>query len=193
MLYNGDVEWTAAREVSDLFAEAPEELARYQPRMPFLLIDEQRLRRSDLESLRNLAAALFRLEQSRKPAEMFNALDALAEWLQDRTDLLEAFLAWIAHVLLPRKAPDVETQEKNPTLEELKIMLQQRAHKTWAEMMQEDAAKAAHARMLETQLEAKFGALDDSVRSRLHEANSEQLLRWGTRLLTAKSLAEVFE
>lgn len=68
-------------------------------------------------------------------------------------------------------------------------MLQQRTHKTWADFAYEEG----HVHMLETQLEAKFGALDDSVRSRLHEANPEQLLRWGTRLLTAESLAEVFD
>lgn len=46
--------------------------------------------------------------------------------------------------------------------------------------------------LLEEMLPTKFGALDDSVRSRLYEANSEDLLRWGTRLLTAESLGDVF-
>ncbi len=208
VLYNGDVEWTSAREVSELFVEMPVELARYQPRMPYLLIDEQRLRRSDLESLRNLAAALFRQEQSQGPTEMFQVTDALAEWLQDRSDLLEAFLAWIGHVLLPRRVPDVELREKVPTLEELRAMLQEKTHKTWAEMWQEDAEKKGLAKgmrkgirkgrlqgrveLLETLLESKFGTLDETTRSRLHEATSEDLLRWGTRVLKAERLDEVF-
>ncbi len=200
VLYNGDTEWNAAREVSELFVEMPEELARYQPRMPYLLIDEQRLRQSDLESIRNLAAALFRLEQSRGPEDMFQVTDALADWLRDRTELLESFLAWITHVLLPRRAPDVEHRNEVPNLEELKAMLRERTHKTWAEMAKEDAEKEGlrkgrlqgRIEILEEQLKTKFGTLDDSVRSRLHEADSGDLLRWGTRFVTAESLDDVF-
>lgn len=197
VLYNGDREWTAAREVSELFGDMPEELARYRPQMPYLVIDEQRLRRSDLESLRNLAAVLFRLEQSQEPAEMFRVTDALGEWLRDRPDLLEAFLAWIAQVLLPRRAPDVEQRTTHrPTLEELRLMLQERAHRTWAEMLEdkgeERGIRKGRLEILEEQLETKFGPLQDSVRARLQEADSEDLLRWSTRLLSANDLREVF-
>lgn len=201
VLYNGDAEWTAAREISELFVEMPKELARYQPRMPYLLIDEQRLRRSDLESLRNLAAALFRLEQSRGPADMFQVADALAEWLQDRTDLLEAFLAWITHVLLPRRAPDVERRKHRiPTLEELRAMLQEKTHRTWEEMQRDKWEKVGRREgrlegrieILAEQLEAKFGPLDGRVLARLHGASSEELLRWSTRLLDTDDLNQVF-
>ncbi len=198
--YNGDQEWTAVREVSELFVEAPRELARYRPRMPYLVIDEERLGEADLESLRNLAAALFRLERSQGPADMFQVMDALAEWLRDRDDLLRNFLAWITHVLLPRHEAAVGRNEEAQSLEELKIMLQEQTQRTWSQIAYEkgtekgkkEGEKKGHAHMLETQLEAKFGPLDDSVRPRLYEATSEELLRWGTRLLKAESLAEVF-
>lgn len=96
-------------------------------------------------------------------------------------------------------------------------MLQEKTHKTWAEMMKEDAEKEGmakgmekglekglergmergmekgHAQMLAAQLQAKFGTLDDPVRSRLEGADTEQLLRWGTRLLTAQRMEDVFE
>ncbi len=71
-------------------------------------------------------------------------------------------------------------------------MLQEKTHRTWEEMKRDKWKKKRHAQVLEAQLEAKFGALDDSVRSRLYEASSGDLLLWATRLLEAESLDEIF-
>ncbi len=207
VLYNGEWKWNAAREVSELFVEMPEELARYQPSMPYLLIDEQRLRRSDLESQRNLAAALFRLEQSQGPEELFQVTDALAHWLRDRTELLQSFVAWITHVLLPRN-DSLGRENDAPSLEELRAMLQERTYRTWSEIAHEEGERKGlvtglqegreegrlqgRIELLEEQLEAKFGPLDDSARTRLHAVSSSELLRWGTRLVAAESLEDVF-
>ena len=42
VLYNGEAEWTATREVSDLIAPGPPELPDYRPRLSYVLIDEHR-------------------------------------------------------------------------------------------------------------------------------------------------------
>jgi hypothetical protein len=42
-------------------------------------------------------------------------------------------------------------------------------------------------------LRARFGALGDIALTRLHHASSEQLDAWALRVLTAATLAEVFE
>lgn len=199
VLYNGDGEWRAARDVADLFAEAPRELHKYRPRMPYLLVDEQRLDATDLESLQNLAAALFRLEKSRQPPDILRVIEALRVWLQDRDDLSRAFEAWIRKVLLARRWPGAMDQNHSVTLEELELMLRER-DRPWPEVWAEKGEKAGlkkgrkngHIELLEKQLKAKFGPLDDSVRSRLHGATSRQLLTWGTRLVTAEALEEVF-
>jgi predicted transposase YdaD len=47
-------------------------------------------------------------------------------------------------------------------------------------------------RLLSKQLERRFGPLPEAVMARLTAAGSEELERWGVRLLTARSLAEVF-
>jgi hypothetical protein len=46
--------------------------------------------------------------------------------------------------------------------------------------------------MLLLQLERRFGALPESVVSRLHAADVEQLQQWGLRVFDAKTLADVF-
>jgi hypothetical protein len=42
-------------------------------------------------------------------------------------------------------------------------------------------------------LEHKFGVLDAAVRDRIAHADSEQLLTWGERVLTAQRLEEVLQ
>jgi len=57
----------AALEVSDVLEEHPAGLERYRPRARYLVLDEGAFAEADLASLRNLAAAVFRLENSRSP------------------------------------------------------------------------------------------------------------------------------
>ena len=48
------------------------------------------------------------------------------------------------------------------------------------------------AEVLLWQLERKFGEVPPEYRQRLENANSDQLLMWAERILTAESLADVF-
>jgi hypothetical protein len=50
----------------------------------YVLIDESAYADADLSTMRNLAAALFRLEGSRDPATVREVLGALAAWLADQ-------------------------------------------------------------------------------------------------------------
>lgn len=49
------------------------------------------------------------------------------------------------------------------------------------------------ATLLQRQIERKFGPVNEATRARLAGAGSETLLMWGERVLTAASLAEVFD
>lgn len=52
-------------DVAELVEDVPGGLERYRPGLRYCLLDEMRLARSELESVRNLAAALFRLRSAR--------------------------------------------------------------------------------------------------------------------------------
>ena len=47
--------------------------------------------------------------------------------------------------------------------------------------------------MLLRQLARKFGPINEPTRARVLAADAEQLLIWGERILSAETLAEVFE
>ncbi len=90
--------------------EVPGGLERYRPRLRYCLVDEGRIATVELESLRNLTAALFRLEKSRGPEEIERVLVALIEWLHEpeMAELRRAFVIWLREVLLPGRVPGAE-------------------------------------------------------------------------------------
>jgi hypothetical protein len=61
--------------------DLPEQLRRWQPQIRYLLLDEQRLADTELAGQRNVAAALFRLENSRRPEDIERVLASLIDWL----------------------------------------------------------------------------------------------------------------
>ena len=134
VLYNGEEPWWARTELSALLEEGlPGSLADFQPQLRYLLLDEGRLAEHPLPTVRNLAAALFGLENSRTPAEMATVLALLAEWLRDpaQASLRRAFTVWLNRILLPRRLPEVELPEALE-LQEMHAMLAERV-KRWTE------------------------------------------------------------
>jgi hypothetical protein len=200
VLYNGERPWNAAEEIGDLIAEVPGGLERYRPSLRYLLLDEGRYAESELAGLRNLAAAAFRIENSANHEAMQRALDALIGWLRapEQGSLRRSFVVWLNRVVLSSKLPGVEFPELND-LREIRNMLAERV-KDWSRAWKqagrqeglEEGQKKGEARMLIRLLELRFGPLDQAVRAKLDGADAETLLRWGERVLTAQTLAEVF-
>ncbi len=127
VLYNGLPRWSAAVDVADLVAAGPSGLATYRPQVRYLLIDEGALPAEALPATRNLVAALFRLENSREPADVRRVVETLIEWLAapEQTTLRRAFTVWLGRVLLPRRLPGVSVPEIRE-LQEVKSMLAER-------------------------------------------------------------------
>lgn len=202
--YNGETPWNAAEEIADLITPVPSGLERYRPSLRYLLLDEGRYPDSELAGLRNLAAAVFRIENSANHEAMQRALDALIGWLQapDQASLRRSFVVWLNRVVLSGKLPGVEFPELND-LREIRNMLAERV-KDWSRAWKqegreagrqeglEEGQKRGEATMLVRPLELRFGPLDETARAKLDEADAETLLRWGERVLTAPTLADVF-
>ncbi len=199
VLYNGARRWRGPVVLEELIQHGPRALAAYQPQMRFLLIDEGRYRDSELEPLRNLVAALVRLENSRRPADVLRIVSSLAEWLKapEQASLRRAFVVWINRVILARKpgGPIVGVEE----LEEMSTLLEVRMREWDAasrEKGREEGRQAGlregEAFLLHRLLCQRFGELPDSVWPRLQQADTAQLERWGERILSADSLGAVF-
>lgn len=79
VLYNGRRRWTAPTELTDLIEPGPSGLDAYRPRLRYLLIEESAYADAELATMRNLAAALFRLENSRGPETVQQVLTTLVD------------------------------------------------------------------------------------------------------------------
>jgi Putative transposase, YhgA-like len=101
VLYNGIRRWDAPEEVSEMIVPVPGGLERYRPQLRDLVVDEGRYADSELAEQRNLAAALFRMENSRSPNDVQQVLVALTEWLDapEQMSLRRAFIVWLKRVL----------------------------------------------------------------------------------------------
>jgi hypothetical protein len=88
--------------VADLIEpDLPEQLRQWQPQIRYLLLDKQRLADTELAGQRNVAAALFRLENSRRPEDIDSVLASLIDWLAapEQDSLRRAFVVWLKRVL----------------------------------------------------------------------------------------------
>ena len=129
----------------------------------------------------------------------------LVEWLQApaQASLRRAFAVWLRDVLLPARLPGVRI-DAVLELSEVQDMLAERVlewTREWKQQGLDEGRQEGHKEgrqegeslMLQRLLTLKFGPLDAATQARLAAADSETLLVWGERVLTAESLAEVFD
>ena len=132
VIYNGRSPWTAPSDVADLIAAGGATLSRYQPSQQYFLLDEGRVDGGALPS-GNLVSALIALETNRDRSRLPELLDTLIGLLraQDDEELTDAFNAWAAQVLLPRRLQETASAPL-PTLEEVRTMLEETVQE-WTE------------------------------------------------------------
>jgi len=212
VLYNGDAPWSAPVDVADTVHAMPEGLEAYGPRLRYVLIDEVRCRASEAAGVRNLAAALFRLEQSRTPEDVRAVVEALSEWLggEEHRELRRAFAEWIGRVLLRVRLPGVKIPEAHE-LREVRAMLAERV-KEWTEQwkregleegrreglqqglqqgLQAGQIQAAREAVLEA-LEARFGDVPGDVVGRVEVEQNLARLKLLLRTAVCAESLEAF-
>jgi hypothetical protein len=199
VLYNGYAPWGAAREISELIEEAPGGLEWYRPRLRYCLLDEMRMADSELESLRNLAAAVFRLEKSRDSEAMQRVLTAAIEWLRapGLEKVRRSFTLWVLRSLLPSRIRGIRFPEFLD-LEEVKSMLAE-SGLSWSDQWEREGVEkgrkqtvAKGREVLLRNLESRFGPLPEEIRRRVAAIRSiAKLTEFSFRAGAASSLAEL--
>ena len=141
VIYNGRRRWSAAADVSELIASGGAALARYQPSQRYFLLDESRAGDGSLPR-GNLVSALIELETNREQERLPNLLGALIELLREQGDeeLTQAFRAWVAQVLLPRRFRGTDSGSL-PRLEEVRTMLAEQVQEWTEEWVEEGRAQ----------------------------------------------------
>ena len=200
VLYNGNQPWWAPQELEGLFAPCPSELAEFRPRFRYLLLDEQRFSSEELSGMKNLAALVFQLEQCRSPEDLQELVGRLQEWASspEHRETVKRLARWVFGLLWQGKELPSETELDLEELQDRGIMLRERIKQWEVELLERgiqqgfEQGKQQSVEVLLRQLRNKFGRLPEWAHRRVQEANSEQLLQWAERILTAQRLEEVF-
>ncbi len=208
VLYNGKGPWRAPLDVADLIAECPDELAAYRPSMRYFLLEEHAQDPDELAEMTNLAAVVFRLEKCKTPEDLRQAGATLRDWCNDpvHRDSAWRVLRWVLHSI-KRRSGGEELSEELAEIRDCEAMLEERIKEWEKELIEKglqegikqgiekgrkQGIEEGEAEVLLWQLERKFGEVPPEYRQRLENANSDQLLMWAERILTAESLADVF-
>jgi hypothetical protein len=195
VLYNGYAPWGAAREISELIEEVPGGLERYRPQLRYCLLDEMRMADSELASLRNLAAAVFRLEKSFDTEAMEPVLEAASEWLRapGLEELRKSFTEWVLKILLPSRIRGVRFPD-TLDLEEVKSMLAETGYR-WSDRWEQEGIEKSLQKargVLLRDLERRFGPLPEDFRQWVEAvASIEELTELSIRAGAASSLADL--
>jgi len=194
VLYNGDAKWTAATDIAELIPKAPGLVAKYVPKLEYLLIDENQYSEADLAGLKNLVAAIIRFEHPENEQALLRLIDLVNDWLDGNPELKRTFAIWIRAVLL-RQSKNTLVLPKVRDLKELKMTLAERFD-LWAHQHElkgiEKGIEKGESLLLQRQLVRRFGALPSEVVAKIGSASAAQLELWGDRVLDAESLEAVF-
>ncbi|AJD47472.1 transposase [Isoalcanivorax pacificus W11-5] len=208
VLYNGSRRWQAATEVAELIHPVTHQLAAYRPAMRYLLLDEGTFQEHELAPLRNLVAALFRLENSREAADVQQVLRLLIDWLhsQQQAGLRRSFTEWLRRVLLPARLPGVPIPAMQ-ALQEVDDMLAERVQQWYREYEERGLAKgmekgrqeglvegrSAEARLILSRLLARrFGEMAPEILEHIQSADIDTLEKWTDRVLDATTPEDIF-
>lgn len=190
VLYNGSQRWSAVTDVFDLIPPVPGLVEHFKPRLKYLLIDENAYTESELASLKNLVAAVFRIEHPATPETISQLLGLLNEWLIDRPDLRRMFALWIRATLM-RKAEYRIVLPQIDDLQELNVMLAERLEE-WAHGYEAQGKQKGEALALQKLLSKRFGAMSSDITVRIAAASVEEIEAWFDQAIEASRIEDVF-
>jgi predicted transposase/invertase (TIGR01784 family) len=206
VLYNGSSRWTAVTDIFELIPPVPGLVEQFKPRIKYLLIDENTYTDHELASVKNLVAAVFRIEHPSNPQSISELVGLLGEWLTDRPDLRRMFALWIRATLMRKSEYRIVLPELDD-LQEIKVMLADRLEE-WAldykaqgmqkgmqqgmQQGRQEGRQEGEALSLRRLLSKRFGELPAQLSARVNEATPAQIEQWLDRIFDAKSLDEIF-
>ena len=203
VLYNGNQKWTATTNIADLIPEVSGMMSQFKPSMQYLLIDENNYTDTELASLNNLVAAVFRLEHASSPSAVSDLVKLLIDWLQDRPDLRKMFAQWLRATLM-RKPEYGIVMPQVDDLQEIRVMLADKLE-VWAkayiaegeikgkQVGKQEGRQEGEALALQKLLAKRFGVIPVGITEQIANASLLQIEQWFDIAIDAKTLKDVFK
>ena len=202
VLYNGSQKWTAATNIRELIPVVPGLVSQFSPSLQYLLIDENNYTDSELASLHNLVAAVFRLEHASSPSAVSELTQLLTDWLSDRPDLRRMFALWIRATLMRKQEYGIVMPQVDD-LQEIRVMLADKVEE-WAKAYiaegkqegrqegRQEVLQQGEVLALQRLLAKRFGVIPADTIALIANAPVADIERWFDRAIDAKQLSDVF-
>ena len=199
VLYNGSQRWTAVTDIAELIPVVPGLVEYFKPRLKYLLIDENAYSDTELASLNNLVAAVFRFEQADSLATIEGLISLLIDWLDDRPDLRRMFSLWIRATLMRKQKYGILLPQVDD-LQEIKVMLADRLEQ-WAlayiaegELKgRQEGKQEGEMLALQRLLSKRFGNIPTEITCLISSAPVESIERWFDLAIDAQQLSDIFK
>ena len=195
VLYNGNQKWTAATNIADLIPVVPGMVSQFKPSLQYLLIDENNYTDTELASLNNLVAAVFRLEHASSPGAVSDLVKLLIDWLEDRPDLRKMFAQWLRATLM-RKPEYGIVMPQVDDLQEIRVMLADRLE-VWAKAYiaegKQEGKQEGEVLALQKLLAKRFGVIPVVITEQIANASLLQIEQWFDTAIDANTLKDVFK
>jgi hypothetical protein len=203
VLYTGERKWTAATDIAALIAEMPGLVAKYQPRLAYLLIDRTQYQEADLLEMKNLVACVIGMEHPGSADTLLRMVAQIRQLLGGDATLRRIVVRWLRG-LVSRQSKNqlVPSSLANEALEELEDF-----EMTWAQCFEalreqskqegfrqgiEKGVQRGEATLLRKLLIQRFGHLPRDIEARIDASSPEQIDVWVDRLFQADTLDEIF-
>jgi hypothetical protein len=204
VVYHGATGWSAATAFEDLLElddDARAALAPYVPRFRFILDDLTAASDAALRSRAMSAFArlvLWMLKHAREPGHVLGDLEPWATVIEELLhapngqaafEKLFRYILEVNPAVTHGELQGLVAKAVGPDAEEAVV----NAVETLMEQGREQGREQGARELLLKQLAARFGALPGDATARIKGASTSELETWGLRMVSARSLAEVFE
>ena len=123
VLYNGQRNWTAKRNIQDMVEKAPNEMSKYVPKLSYYLIDEIHPEANEkdtvFDGLANSVVAIMKLQRTLSSEDFYEFINKVKRLIKDENQKLrfETFITFLLRYL--SSAYDKPEYEKVQDLEEV--------------------------------------------------------------------------
>jgi hypothetical protein len=201
VLYNGEKTWNPDTNISVLIDTIEGDLSNYQPSFRYVFLDEKKHGNNDLKEMRNLAAAIFNLEQGQSPEDIAKIVEHLASWLKlpQQASLSNSIAVWINRVLSVSNHNNADLSNETMQLQEIREMLAERVKKWPEKWFNEGKAEGkageikGKAKLLIRLLEKRFQPLSEEQQDLVFSLKSDVIDSAIEYLFQASSSDEIFE
>jgi hypothetical protein len=201
VLYNGEKTWNPDTNISVLIDTIEGDLSNYQPSFRYVFLDEKKYGNNDLKEMRNLAAAIFNLEQGQSPEDIAKIVEHLALWLKlpQQASLSNSIAVWINRVLSVSNHNNADSSNETMQLQEIREMLAEHVKKWPEKWFNEGKAEGrateikSKAKLLIRLLEKRFQPLSEEQQRLVFSLKSDVIDSAIEYLFQANSLDEILE